>query len=291
MVTFAHDGLELWYGTPDAPAPDETTEQRHGVSVTVGVRPAHPSNAVSVRYRVDGRSVEMVTAPLVATDFHKRTQYFRAAFPTFWSGETVEYLPVLSCEGRRAPDAATEGTVSSSFRLRAWSAVSPLSMNAARDKEPRVAFPARLEHLAHVRVPLAREPEVIGETPAGFVVNWYPVSGTLEGPGLRASVIPGGEHQTVVRPDGIGVLSASVSIKTHDGALIALRHSGTTDFGEDWAAWLSRGKWPPSLPVRTSIRLLTSAETYRWLNRLHCLSVGAVRPGERLYSYDLYAVR
>src|SRR6266478_6051068 len=101
MVKLAHDGLELWYGTPDAPAPDGTTEQRQGVSVTVGVRPANPSNAVSVRYRVDGRGVETVSAPLVANDFQKRTQYFQATFPTFWSGETVEYVPVVSCEGRR----------------------------------------------------------------------------------------------------------------------------------------------------------------------------------------------
>ena len=58
----------------------------------MGVRPANPSNAVSVRYRVDGRGVETVSAPLVANDFQKRTQYFRATFPTFWGGETVEYL-------------------------------------------------------------------------------------------------------------------------------------------------------------------------------------------------------
>src|SRR5215470_18108474 len=117
MVQLAHDGLELWYGTPDAPAPDGTTEPRQGVSVTVGVRPANPSNAVSVRYRVDGRGVETVSAPLVANDFQKRTQYFRATFPTFWSGETVEYVPVVSCEGRRAPDPATASTFPSAFRL------------------------------------------------------------------------------------------------------------------------------------------------------------------------------
>jgi hypothetical protein len=291
MVTFTHDGLELWYSTPDAPAPEATTEQRHRVSVTVGVRPANPSNAVSVRYRVDEQGVQTISAPLVANDFRQRTQYFRATFPTFWSGETVEYLPVVWCEGRRAPDAETEATFPSSFRLSPGGAVSQPSMNAERGREPRTVFPARLEHLVHARVPLAREPEVIGETPAGFVVNWYPVSGTLDGPAFRASVLPGGEHQTVVRPDGIGVLSASVSIETHDRALIALRHSGATDFGEDWAAWLSRGEWPPSLPVRTCIRMLTSAPAYRWLNRLHCLSVGEVRPGEQLYAYDMYAVR
>jgi hypothetical protein len=291
MASLANDGLELWYSTPDAPAPNGTTEQRRGLSVTVGVRPANPANSVSVRYRVDGRGVSTVSAPLVANDFQNETQYFRATFPTFWSGETVEYLPLLSCEGRRAPDPATASIFPTSFRLTAESAIAPQSGRPRADGLAQAAFPAHLEHLVHVRVPLAREPEVIGETPAGYIVNWYPVSGTLDGPAFRASVIPGGEHQTVIRPDGIGVLSASVSIRTHDGALIALRHSGTTDFGEDWRTWLSRGRWPASLPVRTSIRLLTCAATYRSLNRLNCLSVGEVRPEEQLYAYDMYAVR
>lgn len=291
MVEFAHDGLELRYGTPDAPAPDGTTEPRRGVSVTVGVHPANPSNTVNVRYRVDGRGVETISAPLVSNDFVGRRQYFRATFPTFWSGETVEYLPVASCEGRRAPDPATAMTFPSSFRLSAASAAPGASASSGAGSAPRTTFPAPLEHLVHVRVPLAGEPEVIGETPAGFLVNWYPVSGTLEGPAFRATVIPGGEHQTIVRPDGIGVLSASVSIRTRDGALIALRHSGTVDYGEDWARRLGSGKWPAALPVRTHIRLLTSAGEHRWLNRLHCLSVGEVRPHEDLYRYDMYAVR
>jgi hypothetical protein len=291
MVRLAHDRLVLWYGTPDAPAPDGTTEPRQEVSVTVGVRPANPSNAVSVRYRVDGRGVETVSAPLLANDFQKRTQYFRATFPTFWSGEMVEYVPVVSCEGRRAPDPATAGSFPSSFRLSTASATSLASVAPERRPEPRAVFPARLEHLVHVRVPLARAPEVIGETPAGFVVNWPPVSGSLDGPAFHATVIPGGEHQTIVRADGIGALSASVSVETHDRVLIALRHSGMVDFGEDWTTWLPLGKWPSALPVRTHIRLLTAAPKYRWLNRLNCLSVGEVRQPEYLYTYDMYAVR
>lgn len=291
MVQLAHDGLELWYGTPDAPAPDGTTEQRRGVSVTVGVRPANPSNAVRVRYRVDGRGVETVSAPLVVNDFRERAQYFRATFPTFWSGETVEYLPVVSCGGRRAPDPATAGTFPSSFRLSAAGATSPLREARTRASGPPVAFPARLEHLAHVRVVLAREPELIGETPAGFVVNWAPLSGTVDGPALHATVIPAGEHQTVVRADGIGVLSVSVTIQTHDRALIAVSYSGTVDYGEDWAERLPLGNWPDVLPVRSHTRLLTSDRRYRWLNRLACLGVGEVRPPEYVYSYDMYAVR
>jgi Protein of unknown function (DUF3237) len=291
MVRLAHDRLELWYGTPDAPAPNGTTEQRRGVSVTVGVRPANPSNVVSVRYRVDGRGVETVSAPLVANDFRERAQYFRATFPTFWSGETVEYVPVVSCEGRRAPDPATAGAFPSSFRLSPGGAVSPATAPPVRGSGPRVAFPARLEHLVHVRVQLARTPELIGETPAGFVINWAPLSGTVDGPALRATVIPAGEHQTVVRADGIGDLSVSVTIQTHDGALIALRYSGTVDYGPDWGAQLRLGKWPAVLPVRSHIRLLTSDPRYRWVNRLDCLGIGEVRPPEYLYAYDMYAVR
>jgi hypothetical protein len=291
MVELAHDGLELWYGTPDAPAPDGSIERRDGVSVTVGVRPANPSNAVSVRFRVDGRVIETVSAPLVANDFRKRTQYFRATFPMFWSGEIVEYLPVVSCGGRRAPDPATAGTFPSSFRLSAASAALPASRPPERLSERRAVFPARLEHLVHARVPLADRAEIIGQTPAGFVINWPPVSGTLDGPAFQATVIPGGEHQTIVRPDGIGILSASVSVETHDRVLIALRHSGTVDFGENWTTWLPRRRWPAALPVRTHIRLLTSDPKYLWLNRLHCLSVGEARPRDYLYSYDMYAVR
>ena len=291
MVRLAHDRLELWYGTPDAPAPDGTTEQRQGVSVTVGVRPANPSNAVSIRSRVDGGGVETVSAPLVANDFQKRTQYFRATFPTFWSGETVEYVPVVSCEGRRAPAPATAGTLPSSFRLSAAGTAPAARAPSERGSGPRAEFPARLEHLVHVRVPLADRAEIIGQTPAGFVINWPPASGTLDGPAFHATVIPGGEHQTIVRADGIGILTASVSVETHDRVLIALRHSGTVEFGEDWTRWLPLGKWPSALPVRTYIRLLTADPKYRWLNRLHCLSVGEVRPPEYLYTYDMYAVR
>lgn len=290
MVKFAHDGLELWYSTPDAPAPDGTIEQRQGVLVTVGVRPSNPSNAVSVRYRVDGRGTETITAPLMVNEFQERTQYFRARFPTFWSGDSVEYLPVVSCHGRRAPDPATASTFPTTFRLSEASASLPASRPAERSPGPRAEFAARLEHLAHVRVELVGEPELFGETPAGFVINWPPLSGTLDGPAFHARVLPGGEHQTVVRPDGIGILSVSVTLETHDRVLIAERYSATVDFGEDWRAWLPVRKWRPALPVHSAISLLTSDPRYRWLNRLHCVGIGEARLGEYLYTYDSYAV-
>ena len=288
MVQLAHDGLELWYATPDAPAPDGTTEKRQGVSVTVGVRPANPSNAVSVRYRVDGRGVGTVSAPLVANDFQKRTQYFRATFPTFWSGETVEYLPVVSCEGRRAPGPAMAGSFPTSFQLGELPAP---RLPSQRPADLQAEFPVRLEYLSRTRVHLTKEPEFFGETPAGFLINWPPASGTLDGPALRARVIPGGDHRTIIRTDGIGILNVSVRVETHDHVAIDMQYTATVDFGEDWAAWLPLGKWPASLPVRSQILMLTADRKYRWLNRLHCLGVGEARLPEYFYTYDMYAVR
>jgi hypothetical protein len=291
MVRLAHDRLEIWYATTDAPAPESTTEPRHGVSVTVGVRPPSPSNVVVLRYRVDGRGVRSVAAPLLSQDFDKGVQYFRATFPTFWSGEFVEYLPIVTNEGRRAPDPATATTFPSAFRLAEARALPAGAAPAGPAQATAPAtFPVRAEHLVHVTANLVREPELIGETPEGFVVNWPPAGGVLEGPAFHARVIPGGQHQTVVRPDGIGELTVTVTVETVDGCLISLGYSGTVDYGVDGLLRMRRGEWPSVLPVRTQIRMLTADPRYRWLNRLHCLGVGEVRPSENLYLYDIYAI-
>ncbi len=289
MTSYAHDGLKLWYATPDSPAPEGTTEHREGVAVTVAVRPASPAVAVRVRYRVDGRTIHTVSAPALRDDLAQRTRYFRARFPPFRTGDEVEYLPIVSCAGRRAPDPASALTFPSSFRLSPTTAVLPAPEE--RTSVVQTTYPGVLEHLVHARVPLAAQPEVVGETPAGFVINWPPVGGILDGTAFHATVIPGGQHQTTIRSDGIGIVDANLSVRTSDGALIGVYHSGTVDYGEGWATTLARGTWPSALPVRTHIRLLTAESRYRWLNRLFCVSIGEVRPAEHIYSYDLYAVR
>ena len=72
-------------------------------------------------------------------------------------------------------------------------------------------------------------------------MNWPPVGGRLEGSAFHASVIPGGEHETTVRPDGVGILDVRVSAETDDHALISLRYTGTVDYGADWLDWLRAG--------------------------------------------------
>ena len=44
-----HDGISLWYATPDAPGPSDIVLEGSEISITIGVTPIDPSNKVSGR--------------------------------------------------------------------------------------------------------------------------------------------------------------------------------------------------------------------------------------------------
>lgn len=288
MTLFANDGLELWYATPDAPAPQGSTEDRERVSVTVRVRPSSPANAVRIHYRVDGGAAQHISAMAVANDYERQEQSFRADFPTFWTGQMVEYLPMLTCAGRRAPDPRTALTYPSVFQLGDPVAAtnSPVFM-----REPDARFRINTEYLATARVQMVKKPEILGDTPAGTLLIWNPAGGTVDGPALHATVRPEGEHEITVRPDGVGVINVRVTLETDDGALLAIQYSGIIDLGPAGAQSIVTEHFTPMTPIRIAPTLLTSSPRYTWLNRLQCVGIGEVRPLELLYIYDLYALR
>ena len=86
----ANQGLELWYGTPDAPAPAGTTEGRDQIQIVLGVQPAQPATSASVRYRVNGGSPLVEPAIRITTDYARNVQYFRAALRALRPGDFVE---------------------------------------------------------------------------------------------------------------------------------------------------------------------------------------------------------
>ncbi len=103
-MNLTHEGLCLWYGTPDTPGPfDHETVPRRGVSLVLGAHPPNPTNTVLVQYRVDGGMVRTVPARELRNDYERKVQYFVAVFPAFVTGDLVEYAPVLQCGGRQVP--------------------------------------------------------------------------------------------------------------------------------------------------------------------------------------------
>jgi hypothetical protein len=298
-MRLSHDGLTLWYGTEDAPAPEDVEVGRSGVAVTVGVSPANPSNAVSIQYRVDGGPLRTLPARLVRTDYPRATQYFRATFPDFWSGERVAYSPLLTSAGRRVPGPGADA-LGSSFRLggpppsreTARQATSSEQGDRLREVLSRDRLPFELEYLAGIAVPL-RGPELIGVTPEGIKVNWfwYPDEGIVAGPKLNARVRTVGGDWMTIRRDGVGVMDVRATLETAEGALIYVAYPGYFELGDSGYENFLNQKWPDRASTRTTPRFYTAHPAYQWLNRLQGLGVGEVRMTELVYTYDIYVVR
>src|SRR5205085_5135915 len=121
-------------------------------------------------------------------------------------------------------------------------------------------------------------------------LNLPPAEGTLRGPAFSATLRTLGEHEMLVRPDGIGILDVAATIETDDDALISVRYSALVELGADGAALVKSGQWPSVATVRSAPRLLTGDSRYTWLNRLQCVELGKMWPSDLMYQYDLYSI-
>jgi hypothetical protein len=151
-------------------------------------------------------------------------------------------------------------------------------------------FRVNLEHVCSYHVHLQNPPEVIGPTPEGIRVNFYPISGEVSGPKIRGRVLPRGGDWIVIRPDGVGILDVRGTIETHDGVLIYVDYTGVGDLGEDGYQRFLWGDLTGKLQLRGAARLHTAHADYRWVNRLQFLNIGEADLQDFEATYDLYAV-
>ncbi|MBF2050571.1 MAG: hypothetical protein IGS54_24945 [Elainella sp. C42_A2020_010] len=114
-----HEGISLWYSTPDAAAPSDLVAAGQAVTVTVGVYPADASNEVAIRYRVNQGAIATIPARYLPNGRDRRSQYFRATLPAFQPGDRVDYVPICRCAGRQAPSESALEAFTSSFRVEA----------------------------------------------------------------------------------------------------------------------------------------------------------------------------
>ena len=113
-MDFQHDGISLWYGADDTPAPGQTVTVGVRATITIGISPTDASNTVEVLYRINQGATAGIAAQFLKNSRDGRSQYFRATLPAFNLGETVEYNVIGRCAGRQVPpkDALKEFTSS-----------------------------------------------------------------------------------------------------------------------------------------------------------------------------------
>jgi hypothetical protein len=105
-MQYENDGMTLWFGTPDAPAPGEVVAADKPVSITIGISPQDASHVVKLLYRINKSSEKPkeVEADWIRSDPSGKSQHYRAFLPPFQPGDVVEYCPVCWCAGRQVPN-------------------------------------------------------------------------------------------------------------------------------------------------------------------------------------------
>jgi hypothetical protein len=287
-MNLAYDGLSIRYDTPDAPAPTGRVADTSTISLTVGVEPPNPGNAVDVRYRVDGGPFRTLVARENQTDYSRGVQYFSAKFPINIPGKKIEYYVVATCAGRQVPAYGHELDELASFTLVKEEAPVSATEPPRGGIVPR--FDPSLTFIAQVTVPL-KPPVIIGKTPVGFRIDYYALPGTCRGDLVSATVMENSADYMIVRPDGIGHIDVHATLLTDDGATITSAYSGTIDFGADGYARMVRGDYPKLPPLQINPRLMTTHPRYEWVNRTHFLGVGNVDMQELVLRYDVYTVK
>jgi Protein of unknown function (DUF3237) len=292
-MNLTNDGLSLWYGTPDAPAPDDGgIAPRSGASVVIGVQPANPTNTVLVRYRVDGGIVQSVPGRELRTDYNRQTQYFAVTFPAFPTGDLVEYSPVLGCAGRQVPPAQFASRFPSKFRLAAKTPA-PAATPPAHTARPTAAtgqrWAADMGFVATVAVQFD-SPQSIGDTAAGMRVDFIVNAGSVVGDGIRGKVTEGSSDHLLVRPDGMGVIRIRAGFAMEDGGVLDVESGGYVDFGPDGYRLARAHNLPDYAPLVVSPLISTRHPKYRWLSRVQCIGVGQTHLDVGRASYHVYAV-
>ena len=295
-MKLSNDGLSLWCGTPDAPAPfDDEVVPRQGVSVVVAVQPANPTNRVFVRFRVDGGAVQTSPGREIRTDYGRNVQYFAVEFPSFYTGQLVEYSPVFMCGGRQCPSAYLVDRFRSKFRLEPRaSSLAPVPGLArpsavTRGSQVRQSFDAGLEYVAKVELKFG-EPQYVGEIPWGMRINWVIADAKVSSSVFQGTMLEAAADNMLIRRDGMGVVNMRATIQLDDGALLDVVSGGYVDFGADGYRRAVAHDLPDVAPVALAPLISTKHPKYAWLGRIQCIGVGHTHLSDLWACYDIYSV-
>lgn len=114
---------------------------------------------------------------------------------------------------------------------------------------------------------------------ARAIFGWE--GGRIEGANLRARADPSAAVWVVVGPDGVGVIDATASLLTDDGARIELRYRGAMVLTDDVAVAIERGGTTrfEDHHFRVRPRFTTADPRYGWLEGGRFVADGRIHAG------------
>ncbi|GIK79871.1 MAG: DUF3237 domain-containing protein [Pseudorhodoplanes sp.] len=130
----------------------------------------------------------------------------------------------------------------------------------------------------------------LGATPYGERRIIHILGGSVEGPRLKGTILPGGADWQIIRADGAADIRARYTIAAETGGLVLVNSEGLRHGPPEVLARLARGENvdPALYYFRTAMRFETSDPALAWLNRILALARGAREA--RAVRLDVYEV-
>lgn len=148
----------------------------------------------------------------------------------------------------------------------------------AADSAPSADAPAmRYAFTIHVQLGPAQEQGVVD----GRRMRFIPITGgTVSGPRLTGTVMPGGGDWQAVHPDGLTEVNARYTLKAADGTVIDIVNPGVRVASPEVLARMLRGEDvdPAQYYFRTNPRFSLGTGAHDWLRRTLFVARGVRRP-------------
>jgi len=114
--------------------------------------------------------------------------------------------------------------------------------------------------------------------------------GTVSGPHLSGTILPGGADWQILQADGTALVTARYTVRTEDGELVLVDSRGVRTGSPDVLAALRRGEHrdPRDYYFRTAVTLEAGPGPYDWVNRAVFVAVAARGPATVVY--DLHQI-
>ena len=147
----------------------------------------------------------------------------------------------------------------------------------------------RTAHLFTITLKIG-EIQPLGKTPFGDRRVAVVDSGSFEGARLKGTVLKGGTDWILGRSDGVLQLDVRLTLRTHDGDIIAMTYRGYRHGPAAAIDRLNRGEKvdPAEYYFRIAPFFETASEKYGWLNRIIALGTGDRRSDGPVY--DVFEV-